>query len=263
MRKQYFRFLVALTAALILLISSLEIAAQKKPRPRTRKFSALQKKEIDRYIREYLLKNPTILREANEALLRREEQEKQRSAAKNVKLLGSEIFEDPNTPVGGNPKGDVTVAVFFDYYCGYCKRNLPHLAALIEKDPNVRIVYKEFPILSPQSQTAARAALAASRQGKYDDFHKALVGSSEVNEDIIKTLAATNKIDYPQLQKDMSDPRIDAELVQTAAIATSLGIEGTPAYVIGNHIFPGAVELDTLIKYIEQERIKSKASAKK
>ncbi len=128
---------------------------------------------IEKIVRNYLLKNPAVIREAQQALQVQEQKEREERAANTMKELSNEIFSDPGSPIGGNAAGDVSVVVFFDYNCGYCKKTLPQLQALTQKDSLVRIVFKELPILGPQSLTAAKAALAAGRQGKYIEFHNA------------------------------------------------------------------------------------------
>jgi protein-disulfide isomerase len=218
-------------------------------------FSPEQRENIEKIIHEYLVKNPAVLREVIEALQAQEAQEKQ-GAVKNINALRSQIFSDPMSPVSGNPKGDVTVVVFFDYACGYCKKSVPELDALAAKDPNLRIVYKEFPILGPRSQVAATAALAANRQGKYAAFHNALFRSGSLSDTAIKGVADQSGVNYDQLQKDMADPKFKMIIDQTYALATALHIDGTPAYIVGNQLIPGAVELDTIKNLIDAERAK-------
>jgi protein-disulfide isomerase len=139
--------------------SAQTIVKTKVKTPATR-VSKVQREAIESIIRDYLLSNPSIIREATQALQVQEEKERQQLAAANLKTLEADIYSDPDSPVGGNAKGDVTVVVFFDYNCGYCKTTVPALEGLLEKDPSIRLVYKEFPILGPQSQTSALAALA-------------------------------------------------------------------------------------------------------
>ena len=130
--------------------------------------------QIEEVVKSYLLKNPEIIRDASAALAAREEAEKAAAVAKALAGSREALERDPGSPVGGNPRGDVTVVEFFDYNCCYCKRVAPAVKALIKADANVRVVYKEFPILGPSSLLAAKAALAAHRQGKYVVFHEAL-----------------------------------------------------------------------------------------
>jgi len=191
-----------------------------------------QRKAFEGVIKDYLLKNPIIIREAIQALQAQEEAAKQAQAAAALKTHKDQLFYDKTSPVAGNPKGDITVVEFFDYNCGYCKRVTPTIKAVMEKDPNLRVVYKEFAILGPQSITAARAALAAQKQGKYKEFHEGLMmGQSDENS--IAALTNLLGMDYSKLRKDMADPKIQQVLQKNYQLATTLGINGTPAFVIG------------------------------
>jgi protein-disulfide isomerase len=202
---------------------------------------------FEQRVREYLLKNPEVIMEAVQIL-----QERQRAAeAENFKRTiterSDEILNDPAAPVGGNPEGDVTLVEFFDYNCPYCRRVAPTVVELEEADPDLRLVYKEFPILGPGSQFAARAALASRKQGKYVPFHNALMQASEqVTEEIVMEIARTVGLDPEQLKADMQDPAIQEAIARNLQLADALGITGTPTFVIGDRMVPGAVELRTL-----------------
>src|SRR4030095_1213823 len=156
---KFVRGVPALIAA-ILFLSVLQGFAQSAASSKTVKadpISPEQRESIEKIVHDYLVRNPKVLREAIEALQAQEVQEKVQGAAKSIYALRSQIFSDPMSPVSGNPKGDVTVVVFFDYACGYCKTSIPELDALVAKDPMLRLVYKEFPILGPRSQVAPPA----------------------------------------------------------------------------------------------------------
>lgn len=209
---------------------------------------------IEKIVRNYLMKNPVVIREAMQALQAQELKEKQERAANLMKERRSEILFDLGSPVGGNAKGDISIVVFFDYNCGYCKQTLPQLQSISERDPLVRIVFKEFPVLGPQSMFAARAALAAGRQGKYVEFHNALMTAENTDEDSIKSISKTLGIDYSKLQKDMADPQIDEQLTRNQRLAESLDINGTPAYIIGDRIIPGAIDAESMTNILVAER---------
>ena len=146
------------------------------------------------------------------------------------------------SPVSGNPKGDVTLVEFFDYQCGYCKRSLKPVRDLLETDRQLRIVWKEFPILGPVSRFAARAAMASENQGRYLEFHVAVMGSrGKLTEDRVMTLAGSVGLDVQRLRRDMDDPAIEEYLDETIRLAQVLGIRGTPAFVIGDTLVPGVV----------------------
>ena len=217
-----------------------------------------QRKAFEGVIRDYLLKNPAIIREAMQALQQREEEEKQAKATRALKEYSAELYHDASSPVGGNPKGDVTIVEFFDYNCGYCKRVAPTISALLKQDPNIRIVYKEFAILGPQSLIAARAALAAQRQGKYHEFHNALMSAAKLDAGSIAALSTRLGLDQDKWLKDMEDPEIARMIRRNSQLANVLGINGTPAFIIGERLIPGAVDLDALTEIVKSERAKRK-----
>jgi protein-disulfide isomerase len=171
------------------------------------------------------------------------------------------LLHDASSPVGGNPAGDVTIVEFFDYNCSYCKRVAPTVKALIKSDPNIRVVYKEFAILGPPSVLAAKAALAAQRQGKYVPFHGALMSSGRATDSTIAALAKNLGMDYGKLLKDMKDPAISKTLQRTYRLAGLLGINGTPAFIIGNQLVPGAISADALARMVRAERARLKAAS--
>ncbi len=162
---------------------------------------------------------------------------------------------DGRDPVAGNAQGDVTVVEFFDYRCPYCKRSQPDIAALIKDDPHVRIVYKDLPVLGHDSVFAARAALAAARQGGYQRLHDAMleVPGQLTNEAVI-TLAEAQGLDKDRLLQDMASPEVAANLARNTELAHALGINGTPSFVVGELLVPGAIEPAGLRKLVMAQR---------
>jgi protein-disulfide isomerase len=208
---------------------------------------AAQLDEFEQRVRDYLLNNPEVLLEAMEVLQERQRVAEAEIVQKAIVARRDEILNDPTAPVGGNEAGDVTLVEFFDYNCPYCRRVAPTVARLEKADPGLRVVYKEFPILGPGSDFAARAALASQRQGKYFAFHNALMqADGNVTEETVIEIAREVGLDTERLGADMQDPAIDAAIARNRQLASALGINGTPAFVIGDHIVPGAVDLATL-----------------
>jgi len=210
---------------------------------------------FEQKVREFLLNNPEVIVEAMQIL-----QERQRAAeAENLKRAiaarRDDLLGDPDAPVGGNPSGDVTLVEFFDYNCPYCRRVAPTVVELEEADPDLRLVYKEFPILGPGSTFAARAALASRKQGKYLAFHNALMQAREqLAKDQVKKIAAAVGLDTDRLQEDMNDPAIEQTIQRNLDLANALGITGTPSFVIGDQVVPGAADLRTLQRMIAHAR---------
>jgi protein-disulfide isomerase len=215
----------------------------------------MPKAEFEGRVREYLLKNPEIIVEAMERLKARQQTAQQRGAQAVLKARSDEIFRDPASPVGGDSAGDVTIVEFFDYNCSYCRKVGKVVAAAENADRRLRIVYKEFPILGPSSLFAAKAALAAHKQQKYVDFHKALMGAKRtVNEHSVLKVAEEIGIDVKRLQSDMKDPAIRSAIDRNIALARALHINGTPGFVVGENILRGATDLRTLQSLIQRAR---------
>jgi len=253
-----------LTQIVLLIVATISsfgpraVLAQTKERAKSvsRASTAVQKERIERIVREYLLENPVVIREALQVLQQREEMQRSAATSANLKLLTSEIYSDADSPVVGNAKGDVTVVVFFDYFCGYCKKTMPGLQTLLANDSSVRIVYKELPILGPQSLVAAKAALAAGQQGKFAEFHQAMLGADGAGEDVIRAVAKRLDLDYAKLQADMLDTKIGAAIDRNHRLAEALNVNGTPAYLVGERIIPGAIDAGSLARLIQDERAK-------
>jgi protein-disulfide isomerase len=200
-------------------------------------------------VRAYLLAHPEVIFEAAQ-LYQQKQQAAQAVAAKQaIATKADEILYDPTAPVAGNEAGDITLVEFFDYNCKYCRSVAPTIAEVLAADAGLRLVYKEFPILGDGSTGAARVALAAARQdqGKYRELHEALMRTSgSVTEAIALKTAAAVGLDIDRLRRDMADPAIAAAIARNQALAAELGINGTPGFVIGQEIVPGAVDRGTL-----------------
>jgi protein-disulfide isomerase len=210
---------------------------------------------IEQIVREYLMAHPEVLVEALTAY--QEKQEAEQADAQRQALVSrqDELFKNPTSPVAGNPQGDVTLVEFFDYQCGYCKSVHADVRRLLDQDGNVRLVLKEFPILGPASLTASRAALAAQKQGKYDALHNALMENrGQLDDDKIMRIAGSVGVDVERLKKDMQAPDIQDALQRNLRLAGELNIRGTPAFVIGDQIIPGAVGLERLKEMVAAGR---------
>jgi len=215
----------------------------------------VDRKEVEGIIRDYLLKNPEVLLEVQDALEAKQKEEQRLASLGVIKDAKDEIFNSTFDGVVGNPKGKMTIVEFYDYNCGFCKRAIDDMKALTKADPDLRFVLKEFPILGPASVTAARASLAAQKQDKYLDFHTKLMGfKGQLTDDVIYSVAGQVGLDLDKLKQDMNDPSVVAELRDNMDLAQSLGVQGTPAFVINDQIIPGAVGFDALKSQIDKDR---------
>jgi protein-disulfide isomerase len=162
------------------------------------------------------------------------------AAAANV----TKLMSDPDTPVIGNPHATVAIVEFFDYQCSFCKASEPKLQAMVKDDPNLKLVIKEFPILSPESITASKAALAAVKQGKYTAYHQALMAyKGQLKEDTIFQIAGQVGLDVDRLRRDMVAPEIADQIIANMSLARALKISVTPGLLVNTHILSGVSKL--------------------
>jgi protein-disulfide isomerase len=205
---------------------------------------------IRQVVRDYLLKNPEILPEAMQRLQQRETQ-------RQLSDAGDGLTKPFAGAVLGNPQGTVTLVEFTDYACGYCRASVPEVEALIAANPQLKVVVRELPILSAASETAARWALAAAEQGKFDAFHRAMFVTGRPDPTTIETAARSAGLDLDRARKFIAAPQVEAELKQNLAFARQLRIDGTPTWIIGEQMFAGAVGREILQKAIDDTRKQS------
>ena len=210
---------------------------------------------FEQRVRDYLMENPEIIVDAMQNLEQRTQAAQQSEAQLALAAYNDELLHSTDSPVGGNPLGDVTMVEFFDYNCPYCRQVAPAMIDAESGDPNLKIVYKEFPILGPNSVFVAKAALAAARQDLYPEFHKAMMLISEpADESQVEIVAEQIGLDMQQLRTDMQDPAIEGEIQRNFGLAQALRINGTPGFVIGQEILRGATDLQTMQTLIANAR---------
>src|SRR5689334_20414430 len=217
--------------------------------------NAAEAPSIDQQISQYLRTHPEEVMTALKLAQANDERRQKAEADQAMESKQDQIFNNPADPVAGNPQGDVTVVEFFDYRCPYCKRVSDALIQLVKDDPKIKLVYKEFPILGPESVVASKIALAAQRQGKYNEVHAALMahkGSFEQAD--LLALAASAGADADKLAADMQDPAIMGLLQANDSLAAALGITGTPGFLFGKQLVPGAVSLEDMKKLVSAVR---------
>lgn len=222
------------------------------PAAQAQEFTEDQIKEL---VLKTIMENPDVIRSALILLQQQEEANEAAAAAETLAAQRQLLEQDPNAPILGNPEGDVTVVEFFDYNCPYCKKAGEVVEGLIENDPNVRVVLREWPILSEGSVFAARAALASRNQGKYEELHWAMMNQrGRLDEKSVLKIAKKVGLDISRLQEDMSAPEVDEHIQTTHALAKSLGFGGTPSFVIGDALAPGMIEMPTMIEMVDASR---------
>ncbi|MHA6718251.1 DsbA family protein [Sphingomonas sp. RS6] len=212
---------------------------------------------IERTVRTYLLAKPEILREMMERLQQNDAEHAARAQADAQAALpkhSAALTRPFAGAIAGNPQGDVTVVAFMDYACGYCRASLPGLDQLIASDPNVRVVYREYPVLSEASVTAARWALAAAEQGKYRAFHDAMFAADGPDDAAIAAAAAKAGLDMAAARKAAQSEAVTREIESNHALGQQLAVNGTPSWVIGNQLLYGARDFQGLADAVAQAR---------
>jgi protein-disulfide isomerase len=227
-------------------------------------FTEAQKQAIGQVVKDYLLKNPELLTEVMTELEKRQADLQRAAQADALKNSRQSLLNAPHSLVAGNQAGDVTLVEFFDYNCGYCKRALADVQALVKADPKLRVVLKDFPVLGPESVEASRVSLAVKNQLKGEklfDYHvKVLETRGRVNGERAVAVAKEMGLDMARLQKDMDGPDVRAALQENVSLADKLGLSGTPAFVIGDEVIAGAVGVEPLRQVVAGIRQCGKAS---
>ena len=234
------RILIAICLVLTTMLSSLARAD----------LDATDRATLNSIIEDFIRNNPEIVRDTLIALAAREEAERKQTGLAKVR-------DDQGDPVMGNANGTITLYEFSDYNCGYCKRVFEPIQQLVRDNPDVRLVIKEFPILSQSSLVAAKAAIAAEMQGKFGDYHIAMMTyRGQITDAVVMRMVAQAGLDIEQLKSDMESPKTMAIIQRTREAAAALEINGTPGLVVGDTVVPGAIGLDELTKLIAKERNK-------
>lgn len=230
-------------------VAILSLAARFADAAESSRFSPADKKALEAIIHDYLVEHPEVLTEAMVALQAKQEAAAKAKASTVIEKRPNDLFADGYSFVAGNPKAKVTVVEFFDYNCGHCRTAFPKLMSMIDTKADIRIIFKEFPIF-PGSEEAAAAAMAAGRQGKYLEFHRALMSTKgSVSGHAIDEAAKKVGLNLDQLRKDMKDPLITARIEANHKLGDDLGIDGTPAFIIGKDMLSGwgSKEFDDLV----------------
>jgi len=219
--------------------------------------ASVDRAQVENIVHDYLIKNPEVLLEAQTALETRQAEAQKTATTKTIAANSTEIFHSPHDAVLGNPKGDVTIVEFYDYNCPYCKHALPDMNALISADPNLRFVLKEFPILGEDSLKAHVVAEAFHElmPEKYAEFHQQLLGQkSRADEASAIAVAVSLGADEAALREKMKSPAIGEIFKANYRLAGDLNITGTPSYVVGDEVVPGALGLDSLAQKVANMR---------
>ncbi|MEZ5851805.1 MAG: DsbA family protein [Hyphomicrobiaceae bacterium] len=235
-------------------------AVAQSPTPATgaAAFTQEQKSAIEKIVKEYLLRNPEVFLEVQQALESKMEKIQAERLQSVLKENATDIYRRANSPVAGNPQGDVTIVEFFDYNCGYCKKAFRDISKLVDQDKKVRLVLKELPILSRGSEQASRVALAAKMQGKYWEAHRALLTiRGEANEQTALRAVEKLGLDMAKLRKDIESPEVKGEIAFVRGLAQKMNVQGTPHFLVGDRSIAGAPGdlLEQISKHVSDLRV--------
>lgn len=231
------------------------LAATAIPASAHAEMSADQKKEIEALVKEYILNNGDVIIESVNKYQAKQEEETNKKADGAAKELLEAIKADKTLPGAGNPDGDVVLIEFFDFNCGWCKKAYEEIQQIIDQDKNVRVVFYDIPILGPSSTLSSRWALAAHKQNKYWEFHKALMThEGQVDDAILEKIAKDAGLDVAKLKKDLDDPKINETLNEHVAKAKAVGIQGTPGFIINDQIFRGYIPYNAMKEAVATAR---------
>ncbi|CAA7618166.1 DsbA family protein [Magnetospirillum sp. UT-4] len=262
-RKSFAAALLATAALASTTLASAPAAAQED-----QTFNAKQTEAVRKIVRDYLMEHPEVIGEAIEALREKMRAKAETDAKKAVEARKDELFASPDDPVFGNVKGDVMLVEFFDYNCPYCKTVLDPMIEAAKADGRVKVVFKDMPILSEDSVTAARVALAARKQGKYDEVHRAFMKfRGKLDDKAIYRLAGEAGANVEQLKKEMMAPEIEKQLRKNVELAHALDISSTPTFVVADkdgktaRVLSGALEGPMLRQLFDLTRKGGRVSA--
>jgi protein-disulfide isomerase len=218
-------------------------------------FSEGQVKSIEKIVKDYLLNHPEIMLEVQEAYEKKTEAKRGEATRSRMpefyKSLSSVNADLAPLSIGA---GDVTVVEFFDYNCGYCRQSLPEILKLSDGDKKVKIQFMEYPILSPGSTEAAKVAIAAAKQGKYLEFHKAMFAAGRASKESALKVAEQIGLNMDKVKADSASPETEALLAKISELGKRLFVDGTPTFIVGDKTNPGAADHDSLKQLVDETR---------
>ncbi len=226
-------------------------------------FTDAQRAEIENVIKDYLInKHPEVMAQGLQKMQMREQETADVKIKEAVGKYKDRIYSDASSPVGGNPKGNVTIVEFYDYQCGYCKMSEESVEKLLKEDKSIKFIYKNFPILGPLSAEAAKASQASYKQGaaKFQAFHEAMMTKKDhlTTSEPIYEMAKEAGLDVEKLKKDMSASTVTDAISANLKLGQDIGARGTPMFIVGDNIFPGALQYDQLKQAVADTRTPAK-----
>lgn len=246
-----------MTRFIISLFSILTLLVFVPTQSHAQAFTDAQKTEITKMMNEYLLDNGAIVLESVNKYQAALEEKDRKEAAVKAKSFIESLESQKDLAMAGNPKGDITIVEFFDYNCGYCTKALEEIQTVLKDDDNVKVIFKDMPILGPPSLEAAKWSLAAIKQGKYFEYHTAILNHKGPKDAAsLEKIAEKIGLDVKKLKKDKDDKDIETRLQDQILAARNIGINGTPGFLIAGEVYPGYMPAAQIKKIIEEARAK-------
>jgi protein-disulfide isomerase len=245
---------------IVIIMGIIAFGARHKIKEELYKIVKVDREEVEKIVHEFIDKNPQVIIRSVQEMQKREYEEMAKQAQMKIHNKKDELQgkDNKNLAFAGNAKGDVVIVTFLDYRCGHCKQNNRDLKELVKKDPNVKIVFKELPVLGPPSQKLARMALAVQLidSTKYVEFHNALMDVDGLNDSDIEKILKKLNLSPAKVNDLMNDARVQKELDEVSALAAQLDIRGTPAFIIDEELTIGAIDMNSMMEKIKEVRAK-------
>lgn len=251
--------------AIILILAITIFGAKNKIRSELQSFlespsEKMNKQEIETIVYDFIKKNPDVIISSIKSMQKREYEDSLKQSKIAIQNSKKQIQDSDLSLVSGNKNGDVTIVTFLDYRCGYCKKANNELKEVLNKDSNIKVIFKEYPVLGGPSKKLAQTALAVAivAPNKYVDFHNALMDARDPSSEFIQNTLKLLNIDHIRVKEALKDPRIEKELNSTLNLARQLNIRGTPAFIIGEEMIPGAIDSEAMLGLVKSSREKTK-----
>lgn len=220
----------------------------------------MNKQEIENIVYEFIKKNPDVIISSLKEMQKREYEDSLKQAKIAIKNSKSQLQSEDISLIAGDKNGDVTIVTFLDYRCGYCKKANNALKSVLLQDKKVKVIYKEYPVLGGASRKLAQTALAVAivKPSKYVDFHNSLMDARDPSDEFIRNTLKLLNIDHIKVKEAMNDPRVEKELASVQNLTRQLNVRGTPAFIIGDELIPGAIDSEAMLKLVKSTREKNK-----
>lgn len=241
---------------IIILLASIFLIKNFMPNNKLMANGNLTKEDVETVVRDYIKEHPELIKNSLEEMQARKERQIQEQIKASIKDKSAQMVDTNTAPYAGNKDGDVVIVEFFDYACGYCKKGAKVVDQLLKEDKNIKIVFREYPILSESSKKASKYALAVNKldSNKYYQFHQALIAAPDLEDKTINSILSSIGLDKSKVEPLLDDQSITQFISNNQMLGYQIQLRGTPAFIIGEDMIPGAIDLDTFKRILEKVR---------